>query len=243
MPAVKNVGEPCEGELHARFDGGREETSASRQQPCGTRRLLPTRPFRPIDDGCAPVFAPVVRRECPCGRWMSRLESSRSCAASWPGRQRMAEPFDAACARPQADDRARCGRGYSGEPEQHCERATRSLDGMSQICCSVRVSSCIEKPAFSVPWARRLHPREPAFLPYRAFISHFQRSVGHFHLNALVNFCGLVTVCHSPENVTWKSTLLSKSDSGGGTLFRRQRKTQLGHDRTVALLDGGNRSQ
>jgi hypothetical protein len=30
MPAVKNVGEPCAGEPHARFDGGREETSASR---------------------------------------------------------------------------------------------------------------------------------------------------------------------------------------------------------------------
>src|SRR3954471_753134 len=32
MPAVKNVGEPCAGEPHARFDGGREETSDSR--PC-----------------------------------------------------------------------------------------------------------------------------------------------------------------------------------------------------------------
>ncbi len=32
MPAVKNVGEPCAGEPHARFDGGREETSISR--PC-----------------------------------------------------------------------------------------------------------------------------------------------------------------------------------------------------------------
>ena len=31
MPAVKNVGEPCAGEPHARFDGGREETSDSRQ--------------------------------------------------------------------------------------------------------------------------------------------------------------------------------------------------------------------
>ena len=31
MPAVKNVGEPCAGEPHARFDGGREETNDSRQ--------------------------------------------------------------------------------------------------------------------------------------------------------------------------------------------------------------------
>ncbi len=30
MPAVKDVGEPCAGEPHARFDGGREETNASR---------------------------------------------------------------------------------------------------------------------------------------------------------------------------------------------------------------------
>jgi hypothetical protein len=32
MPAVKNVGEPCAGKPHARFDGGREETNVSR--PC-----------------------------------------------------------------------------------------------------------------------------------------------------------------------------------------------------------------
>ncbi len=43
MPAVKDVGEPCAGEPHARFDGGREETSASRPRPCGARRLPPTR--------------------------------------------------------------------------------------------------------------------------------------------------------------------------------------------------------
>ena len=30
MPAVKDVGEPCAGEPHARFDGGREETNVSR---------------------------------------------------------------------------------------------------------------------------------------------------------------------------------------------------------------------
>src|SRR4051812_47665611 len=47
MPAVKNVGEPCAGEPHARFDGGREETSDSR--PCratlGASRL-PDQPPR-----------------------------------------------------------------------------------------------------------------------------------------------------------------------------------------------------
>jgi Abortive infection C-terminus len=44
MPAVKNVGEPCAGEPHARIDGGREETGTSRPQPRGARRLSPTRP-------------------------------------------------------------------------------------------------------------------------------------------------------------------------------------------------------
>ena len=46
MPTVKNVGEPCAGEPHARFDGGREETSDSR--PCratpGASRLPDQRP-------------------------------------------------------------------------------------------------------------------------------------------------------------------------------------------------------
>jgi hypothetical protein len=32
MPTVKNVGEPCAGEPHARIDGGREETSVSRRR-------------------------------------------------------------------------------------------------------------------------------------------------------------------------------------------------------------------
>jgi hypothetical protein len=43
MPAVKDVGEPCAGEPHARFDGGQEETSASRPRPCGAPRLPTTR--------------------------------------------------------------------------------------------------------------------------------------------------------------------------------------------------------
>lgn len=44
MPPVKDVGEPGAGEPHARFDGGREETSASRPRPHDVRRLPPTRP-------------------------------------------------------------------------------------------------------------------------------------------------------------------------------------------------------
>ena len=39
MPAVKNVGEPCAGEPHARIDGGREETGQSGQQPRGQAPL------------------------------------------------------------------------------------------------------------------------------------------------------------------------------------------------------------
>jgi hypothetical protein len=31
MPTVKDVGEPCAGEPHARFDGGWEETGTSRR--------------------------------------------------------------------------------------------------------------------------------------------------------------------------------------------------------------------
>ena len=45
MPTVKNVGEPCAGEPHARIDGaagGNRTQSATR--PRGTRRLPPTRP-------------------------------------------------------------------------------------------------------------------------------------------------------------------------------------------------------
>jgi hypothetical protein len=45
MPAVKNVGEPCAGEPHARIDGGREETGTSRQaraEPGASR--LPDQP-------------------------------------------------------------------------------------------------------------------------------------------------------------------------------------------------------
>jgi hypothetical protein len=60
MPTVKNVGEPCAGEPHARIDGGREETGTSRQvraepgasrlpdQPptIGAARVLPERSNR-----------------------------------------------------------------------------------------------------------------------------------------------------------------------------------------------------
>ena len=47
MPTVKNVGEPCAGEPHARFDGGREETRpvgyAARPRRLPSTRPLPTR--------------------------------------------------------------------------------------------------------------------------------------------------------------------------------------------------------
>jgi len=50
MPAVKDVGEPCAGEPHARIDGGREETSTSRLPLCGCGRLSPTRPTSGRED-------------------------------------------------------------------------------------------------------------------------------------------------------------------------------------------------
>src|SRR3954466_12908551 len=43
MPPVKNVGEPCAGEPHARFDGGREETRPV-GKPVRPRSLPSTRP-------------------------------------------------------------------------------------------------------------------------------------------------------------------------------------------------------
>jgi hypothetical protein len=50
MPAVKNVGEPCAGEPHARFDGGREETSANGSVRPRARRLPPTRPSSKVSE-------------------------------------------------------------------------------------------------------------------------------------------------------------------------------------------------
>jgi hypothetical protein len=46
MPTVKNVGEPCAGEPHARIDGGREEASLSRHPPreTGAPLAYPTTP-------------------------------------------------------------------------------------------------------------------------------------------------------------------------------------------------------
>jgi hypothetical protein len=49
---VKNVGEPCAGEPHARIDGGREETGTSRQvraEPGASR--LPDHPLLALGSG------------------------------------------------------------------------------------------------------------------------------------------------------------------------------------------------
>ena len=48
MPAVKDVGEPCEEKPHARFDGGREETNASRRNVARPKAppAYPTAPLR-----------------------------------------------------------------------------------------------------------------------------------------------------------------------------------------------------
>jgi len=47
MPAVKNVGEPCAREPHARIDGGREETRDQSATPREPGRHSPTRPPSP----------------------------------------------------------------------------------------------------------------------------------------------------------------------------------------------------
>ena len=62
MPTVKNVGEPCAGEPHARIDGGREETGTSRHQPRGARRLSPTRPTSRRGPGASQEIANAAGR-------------------------------------------------------------------------------------------------------------------------------------------------------------------------------------
>ena len=58
MPAVKDVGEPCERKPHARFDGGREESGVPRLSP---RALAPpayptvTQPRRSLQRGASRV--------------------------------------------------------------------------------------------------------------------------------------------------------------------------------------------
>ncbi len=42
MPTVKNVGEPCAGEPHARFDAAAGGNQASRHNAARPRRLPPT---------------------------------------------------------------------------------------------------------------------------------------------------------------------------------------------------------
>jgi len=87
MPTVKDVGEPCAGEPHARFDGGREETGASRLWPRGAWRLPPTlqRPLpgaRGIGQVCGrprlgcsrPLPAPSYRAAAREGRAKSEIE-------------------------------------------------------------------------------------------------------------------------------------------------------------------------
>ena len=62
MPAVKDVGEPCEEKPHARFDGGREETNASRRNVARPKAppAYPTATERGVDQSSGiAVFRPV----------------------------------------------------------------------------------------------------------------------------------------------------------------------------------------
>src|SRR5271167_1037909 len=53
--------EPCEGELHARFSGGREETRRQSAMPHGAGRLPPTRQERNVLDHLAERDRPAVK--------------------------------------------------------------------------------------------------------------------------------------------------------------------------------------
>src|ERR1700733_13385582 len=98
MPTVKNVGEPCAGEPHARFDGGREET-----RPVDSTRAAEAPPVYPTtpnsDGGTAPEpsacslaasAASLVLRHIdgrvPCRAWwasigIARFSGARRCQA------------------------------------------------------------------------------------------------------------------------------------------------------------------
>lgn len=54
--------EPCEGELHARFSGGREETRRQSATPHGAGRLPPTRQERNVLDHLPERDRPAVKR-------------------------------------------------------------------------------------------------------------------------------------------------------------------------------------
>src|SRR5215207_6604125 len=72
MPAVKNVGEPCAGEPHARFDGGREETRDNRP-----RRATPGASRLPDQPRRAPVLELLVQLD---GSWEPRAPALRLAA-------------------------------------------------------------------------------------------------------------------------------------------------------------------
>ena len=85
MPAVKNVGEPCAGEPHARIDGGREETRNQSATPREPRRLSPTRPPSlpiPIALRGPPLRCPIVRSSPASGRVSGTEECTTALVAN-----------------------------------------------------------------------------------------------------------------------------------------------------------------
>jgi hypothetical protein len=79
MPAVKAAGEACEGEPHARFDGGREETDASQLTPRGARRL----PAYPTATGgraeiCFRLYAPLSQQSSVTRKTLLSLPALQS---------------------------------------------------------------------------------------------------------------------------------------------------------------------
>jgi|HubBroStandDraft_6_1064221.scaffolds.fasta_scaffold35780_2 hypothetical protein len=122
MPTVKNVGEPCAGQPHARIDGGREETGTSRQvraEPGASR--LPDQPPESARGACSSRCPERARAELPAEEnwWASglryRRSSSRASAGLHADNGMVRRPHQM---RPQLGDSA--GRRSATNREQRC---------------------------------------------------------------------------------------------------------------------------
>jgi hypothetical protein len=86
MPTVKNAGEPCAGEPHARIDGGREETRSQSVTPRDTGMPLanPTTPRRHFRRDPVPALCTLVPRG---NRRCARDGSTSRLVLRLPGRR------------------------------------------------------------------------------------------------------------------------------------------------------------
>ena len=86
MPAVKNVGEPCAGEPHARFEVAAGGNQASRASTCRAARAPladPTNGFGSGGVGKGPAQAPRRRRTSTVSALLEQLLGTEG--ASEPG--------------------------------------------------------------------------------------------------------------------------------------------------------------